>query len=400
MSLSKDEVLANMRRDLRELPAIRQPGAERIIATIAATFAEVDRLRAELALSQFGNGKLLAEAIEWREMANELRARLSPNNGEAVGPSAGGDGSINLLRPVPGDLVERDWKKLHASVKKGAAFLQREGCSAANALYELAAAHGADTALAAGYAHTACGALQSIEHSVHQAGIIVATAFQNPAAPIAQPAGEASGDNLFRAASDLPSGMAPMQHAERDAAEQAYTLTSFDYVRDPVGSAPWAEYWRGWWHRSMLTLPATAAPQHPEPARLEAGEKPTMENTVRPLGSPDDLEWPAQQGAEAVALPEPSRYTKDGEGVWEFTETQLHAILAHPHTGEGARDGEYPSVGLFRTSDGVCRVTMKIDGKWVRIIEERGPVISHYVSHHGIAECVAAIAAERKGETK
>lgn len=45
---------------------------------------------------------------------------------------------------------------------------------------------------------------------------------------------------------------APLRHSERADAEQAYTLTAFDYVRAPVGTHDWQLYWRGWWHRSQL----------------------------------------------------------------------------------------------------------------------------------------------------
>lgn len=45
---------------------------------------------------------------------------------------------------------------------------------------------------------------------------------------------------------------APLRHSERADAEQAYTLTAFDYVHAPVGTHDWQLYWRGWWHRSQL----------------------------------------------------------------------------------------------------------------------------------------------------
>lgn len=50
-------------------------------------------------------------------------------------------------------------------------------------------------------------------------------------------------------------GLPPLTHNEREDAEQAYTLTAFDYVQQPVGSRDWTIYWRGWWHRSMHYAP-------------------------------------------------------------------------------------------------------------------------------------------------
>lgn len=88
----------------------------------------------------------------------------------------------------------------------------------------------------------------------------------------------------------------------------------------------------------------------------------------------------------------------DWENEWQPLYTAPHPSPAQSEgasEGGGAEAREYPSVGLFRTSDGKCYVTMKVDGRWVRIIEDSGPVISHYVSHHGIA---AAIAASTSGE--
>lgn len=35
-------------------------------------------------------------------------------------------------------------------------------------------------------------------------------------------------------------------NAERKLAEQQYTVTAFDYERNPVGSFEWAIYWKGW----------------------------------------------------------------------------------------------------------------------------------------------------------
>lgn len=56
-------------------------------------------------------------------------------------------------------------------------------------------------------------------------------------------------------ASDLPMN-APLSHDERTDAEQAYTLTAFDYNSAPVGSRDWTIYWRGWWHRAIIYKPA------------------------------------------------------------------------------------------------------------------------------------------------
>ncbi len=53
---------------------------------------------------------------------------------------------------------------------------------------------------------------------------------------------------------------APLWHEERGDAEQAYTLTAFDYESAQIGSRDWELYWRGWWHRSQLyTTPQPSA---------------------------------------------------------------------------------------------------------------------------------------------
>ena len=78
---------------------------------------------------------------------------------------------------------------------------------------------------------------------------------------------------------------APLGHEERADAEQAYTLTAFDYESAQIGSRDWSLYWRGWWHRSQLyraTPPAQrrrgagvgeaghCRPHEPRPTRLGA----------------------------------------------------------------------------------------------------------------------------------
>jgi hypothetical protein len=37
-----------------------------------------------------------------------------------------------------------------------------------------------------------------------------------------------------------------IEDASRKEAEQAYTITAFDYVRNPVGSFEWTIFWKGW----------------------------------------------------------------------------------------------------------------------------------------------------------
>jgi hypothetical protein len=58
---------------------------------------------------------------------------------------------------------------------------------------------------------------------------------------------------------------APRNHTERQDAEEAYTLTAFNYEANPVGSRDWTIYWRGWWHRAVIH-PAQAASQEGEDA--------------------------------------------------------------------------------------------------------------------------------------
>jgi hypothetical protein len=48
---------------------------------------------------------------------------------------------------------------------------------------------------------------------------------------------------------------------ERKAAEQEYTVTAFDYVRNPVGSPDWCMYWKGWQARAAPV--EAAAPPEP-----------------------------------------------------------------------------------------------------------------------------------------
>jgi hypothetical protein len=69
------------------------------------------------------------------------------------------------------------------------------------------------------------------------------------ASPQAAPEGDAVDVTGF--------GTPPLVHDERHDAEQAYTLTAFDYASAPIGSRDWTIYWRGWWHRAM----AYASPQ-------------------------------------------------------------------------------------------------------------------------------------------
>lgn len=59
-------------------------------------------------------------------------------------------------------------------------------------------------------------------------------------------------------------GAPPLFHEERKDAEQAYTVTAFDYQKAPVGSRDWALYWRGWWHRSLVYGDTTPPAKVPE----------------------------------------------------------------------------------------------------------------------------------------
>lgn len=43
---------------------------------------------------------------------------------------------------------------------------------------------------------------------------------------------------------------------ERSEAEQQYTITAFDYVKNPVGSFEWTIYWKGWQARAIAKLDA------------------------------------------------------------------------------------------------------------------------------------------------
>lgn len=49
---------------------------------------------------------------------------------------------------------------------------------------------------------------------------------------------------------------------ERSHAEQAYTVSTFDYERNPVGSKEWALYWAGWLARSTLKATAQSEGEH------------------------------------------------------------------------------------------------------------------------------------------
>lgn len=60
---------------------------------------------------------------------------------------------------------------------------------------------------------------------------------------------------------DLPRGDAPLTHDERSDAEQAYSVTAFDYVSAPIGSRDWSLYWRGWSHRATCYAAPQAAAQ-------------------------------------------------------------------------------------------------------------------------------------------
>ena len=42
---------------------------------------------------------------------------------------------------------------------------------------------------------------------------------------------------------------------ERAKAEQQYTITAFDYVKNPVGSYEWCIYWKGWQGCAALSKP-------------------------------------------------------------------------------------------------------------------------------------------------
>lgn len=70
---------------------------------------------------------------------------------------------------------------------------------------------------------------------------------------------------------------APLGHEERGDAEQAYTLTAFDYESAQIGSRDWELYWRGWWHRSQLyTTPqpsADAVREYATELRAQADQK-------------------------------------------------------------------------------------------------------------------------------
>lgn len=43
------------------------------------------------------------------------------------------------------------------------------------------------------------------------------------------------------------------EEEERRLAEDAYTISAFDYLRDPVGSRDWTLYWKGWLARAAVT---------------------------------------------------------------------------------------------------------------------------------------------------
>lgn len=70
-------------------------------------------------------------------------------------------------------------------------------------------------------------------------------------------AGQAQGGG--EVVDSLPSS-APLTHDERKDAEQAYTITAFDYEAAPVGSRDWGIYWRGWWHRAICYTAPPSAP--------------------------------------------------------------------------------------------------------------------------------------------
>ena len=53
---------------------------------------------------------------------------------------------------------------------------------------------------------------------------------------------------------------------ERAKAEQQYTITAFDYVKNPVGGYEWCIYWKGWQGCAALSKPQ---PTSQDSARLE-----------------------------------------------------------------------------------------------------------------------------------
>jgi hypothetical protein len=48
------------------------------------------------------------------------------------------------------------------------------------------------------------------------------------------------------------------QMNEREAAEQEYTVSAFDYPRNPVGSRDWTLFWQGW--QARAAAPAVQEP--------------------------------------------------------------------------------------------------------------------------------------------
>jgi ribA/ribD-fused uncharacterized protein len=53
----------------------------------------------------------------------------------------------------------------------------------------------------------------------------------------------------------IPPGEQLSEAAERQAAEQEYTVSAFDYARDPIGSERWCQFWKGWQARARLATP-------------------------------------------------------------------------------------------------------------------------------------------------
>ncbi len=86
---------------------------------------------------------------------------------------------------------------------------------------------------------------------------------------------------------------APLWHEERGDAEQAYTLTAFDYESAQIGSCDWALYWRGWWHRSQLYTTPQPSASAMEPGALRALV--TAANAVLAENPADDGMWTLEQ---------------------------------------------------------------------------------------------------------
>lgn len=101
-----------------------------------------------------------------------------------------------------------------------------------------------------------------------------------------------------------------LDRPDRQAAEQAYTMSAFDYEANPVGSEDWCRFWDGW-RAALASQPVAAEPV----AYLANGAKGRRFKSCRPDQIPIDN---MALQAHCLCIKKPSPYFHPIFTLWAW----------------------------------------------------------------------------------